>query len=385
MAADRQNNTNEPPEIEWDESGVHDVFADFAQATGTREEIMLLFGERRKGAGNPDEIRVRLKERVVLGAPAAKRFAALLDRAVRDHEAQYGPQTPEPGNAASSSIESKSAPAGGAADGGPVIEQVDSLDIQYGFERSFKMVEQTLLENRFLLGFKKKRIQGDAHGRILDICRQLGMPERLLVSYRERLPDANYLHFGFEENETTCLFKAYLEFYEKFEEQARRHPGPPGPFLMHLGFKWDARDPGRQAITSYVWHPLLSVEEIAARVSEILPPRRFGKISEIAKQIVAFVARILHPHDILYLEVTEEDNPRRSFDINMYRANLAVGALVPFLEAACLHYGISLEKFQDLYEGIKTKRFGHISGGIGREGKDFFTVYYGVEYTGSQG
>jgi hypothetical protein len=282
-------------------------------------------------------------------------------------------------------MKSKSTDAGAVDRGDFVIAQVDSLGIKYGFERSFKMVEHTLLENRFLLGFKKKRIQNDPHGRILEICRRLEMPERLLASYRERLPDANYLHFGFEENEKTRLFKAYLEFYEKFEEKARRHPGPPGPFLMHLGFKWDARDPGRQAITNYVWHPLLSVEGIAARMSKILPPGRFGKISEIARQIVAFAARILHPYDILYLEVTEENNPRRSFDINMYRANLPMAALYPFLEEMCRHCGISIKKFQDLYRGIQTTRFGHISGGIGREGKDFFTVYYGVEYTGSKG
>ncbi len=266
-----------------------------------------------------------------------------------------------------------------------MIAQVDGLGIKYGFERSFKMVEHTLLENRFLLGFKKKRIQGDAHGRILEICKRLGMPEGLLGPYREKLSDANYLHFGFEENENTCLLKAYLEFYEKFEEKARRHPGPPGPFLMHLGFKWDARDPDRQAITSYVWHPLLSVEEITARLSEILPPRQFGTIFETARRIVAFVASVLHPHDILYLEVTEENNPRRSFDINMYRAGLPVSALYPFLVEMGRHYRISIEKFQKLYQGIQAKRFGHISGGIDRQGKDFFTVYYGVEYSGAAG
>jgi hypothetical protein len=45
------------------------------------------------------------------------------------------------------------------------------------------------------------------------------------------------------------------------------------------------------------------------------------------------------------------------------------------------HYAIPSEEFHPLYEGVKNKTFGHIAGGIDREGRDFLTVYYGVEYT----
>jgi hypothetical protein len=40
-----------------------------------------------------------------------------------------------------------------------------------------------------------------------------------------------------------------------------------------------------------------------------------------------------------------------------------------------------------LYDQIKTRRFGHLAGGVHRNGKDFFNVYYGPQFfdQGSEG
>jgi hypothetical protein len=40
---------------------------------------------------------------------------------------------------------------------------------------------------------------------------------------------------------------------------------------------------------------------------------------------------------------------------------------------------VPAEKFYDLYNPFRTRKFGHLSGGIGRDGKDFFTIYFGPE------
>ena len=45
----------------------------------------------------------------------------------------------------------------------------------------------------------------------------------------------------------------------------------------------------------------------------------------------------------------------------------------------CLHYSIPSEAFHTLYNPVKTEIFGHLAGGIDRDGKDFLAVYYGVE------
>ncbi len=261
---------------------------------------------------------------------------------------------------------------------------VEGLDIRFGIEQSFKIREKTLLANRFLLGFKKNRITQEPHERILDICRRMNMPENLLQAYRASLPNSNYLHFGFEENERTCLYKAYLEFYDKVEETMRAQPWRFNSFLMHLGFKWDALDNSRQALTRYTWYPFLPVEVILGRLTSILDPQKLGTLLEITKGIVATASRIVPAHDIFYMEVDEEDNPRRSCDINIYRAKIPLSGLESWLSRMCDHYAVPPEAFQTLYEEVKTKTFGHIAGGIDRDGRDFLTVYYGVEYTSPQ-
>jgi hypothetical protein len=206
------------------------------------------------------------------------------------------------------------------------------------------------------------------------------MPENLFQAYRGRLPDSNYLHFGFEENERTCLCKAYLEFYDKVEETMKTQPGKFDSFLIHLGFKWDALDNSRQTITRYTWYPFLPVEVMLERLSNILGLHGFGTLFELAKGIIEIALRVVPPYDILYMEVDEENNLRKSFDINMYRAKLPLSELQPWLSRMGRHYAIPPEEFQELCDGVQDKTFGHIAGGIDREGRDFVTVYYGVEY-----
>lgn len=79
----------------------------------------------------------------------------------------------------------------------------------------------------------------------------------------------------------------------------------------------------------------------------------------------------------LYLDVKEENNPRSSFDINVYGANLQLQEVDPFLMSTCRHYSIPEEQFHKLYEPAKSHILGHLAGSINRKGKDFFTIYYG--------
>jgi hypothetical protein len=171
-----------------------------------------------------------------------------------------------------------------------------------------------------------------------------------------------------------------LEFYDKVEKTMKTQPGKFDSFLMHLGFKWDALDNRRQTITRYSWYPFLPVEPMLGRLSNVLAPDGSGALFEIAKGIVETALRVVPPYDILYVEVDEENNLRKSFDINMYRAKLPLSELQPWLSQMVRHYAIPPEEFHALYEGVHDKTFGHIAGGIDREGRDFVTVYYGVEY-----
>lgn len=78
----------------------------------------------------------------------------------------------------------------------------------------------------------------------------------------------------------------------------------------------------------------------------------------------------------MYMEVSEEDNPRLSFDLRFYEANLQLSEIGNFLFRMSQHYAIPDGQFKPLYEEIKAGRFGHLSGGIDRNGRDFMTAYY---------
>ena len=215
-------------------------------ATYTREEIELLFGEIHSEDVGDNDIRGRLKERIILNPVTAKHLAALLHRGVLDYESKFGRMETEsspparrnrkPSPVDSSSFNLDSLP----ESAGLLYQLTKRLDTDIGFERSFKMSAQRLLANRFLLGIKKDSIKENPHDKILGVCRQTDMPENFLAAFKEHLDQADFVHFGFEENEKTCVYKAYLEFYEKIEQKMITRPHPYERHLMHLGFKWDA-------------------------------------------------------------------------------------------------------------------------------------------------
>jgi hypothetical protein len=78
-----------------------------------------------------------------------------------------------------------------------------------------------------------------------------------------------------------------------------------------------------------------------------------------------------------YLDVKEEGNPRSSFDINVYSANLQLKEIDSFLLGVSRHFSISEERFQSWHEPVKGNILGHLAGGLDRKGRDFITLYFG--------
>ena len=261
-----------------------------------------------------------------------------------------------------------------------ILELVDGLDINYAFERSFKVSGNALLGNRFLLAIKKTRIAEEKrHSQIADICRQMGMPNEFLEAFKKNLPDADTVDFGFEENKRDCVYKVYLDFLSKWKKETAGTPGEGDPFVMFFGYKWDSRDPGKRALTKYVWYPSISFERIKENFSEIFQGQKHVEPLQISKDLIDIVSKKTTHDNVYYLDVTEENSPRRSFDINIYKAGLQLKQLYPLLARTCRHYSIPAETFHALYNPIRTKALGHLSGGISRGGKDFLTVYYGLQ------
>jgi hypothetical protein len=77
--------------IRWDDSEMRSAYANVCNVTGTREEIVLLFGINRTWNAAAKELVIQLQERVILNPFAAKRLNLLLTRILKEYESRYGP------------------------------------------------------------------------------------------------------------------------------------------------------------------------------------------------------------------------------------------------------------------------------------------------------
>jgi hypothetical protein len=260
-----------------------------------------------------------------------------------------------------------------------LFRNLGELDARIDLEHSFKAVDNHLFADRFLLGFNRREAAGSRDEPIASICENIGMPRNLLASFMQNLADANQVYFGVERNEHTLLYKAYLEFRDKVEKEIGAAPVTGRCFPLFTGYKWDAFSPARQAITDYAWYPSLSVAEIIERLQTTFDSDRHGELLEVVQGIVRRAEEEISRNDIQYLEVSEDGNPRKSFDINIYKSGFRIEDLCPYLLRALRYYAISFGTFDALYQRIKAERFGHLAGGIDRQNKDFMTVYFGVK------
>ena len=125
------------------------------------------------------------------------------------------------------------------------------------------------------------------------------------------------------------------------------------PFLVYLGFKWDPEDAARRALARYTCYPSFTLKDIVEKVSLAFSGPDAGEAVEITKGIVDAASRVAP--GILYVDVTEDGNPRRSFDINMYDAALTLGAIRPLLMRMADHYRLPPEQCRTFIETIKTR------------------------------
>jgi len=370
-------------EILWDDSRARSAYADVFNVTTSGKDVCLLFGTSRIGKSDKGAIEADLTHSIVLGPLSAKHLAVQLNHAIQEHESKYGLQgagsDPPPSPLKTGPQGIKPPVFDGREKARALFGAIKTLNVPMGFERSFKIFDGSLLSNRFLLGLSKVSIKGNADEKLIELCGSIGMPESLLAVFKQSLPKGNYIHFGFEQDQKGAVYKVYLEFWKEIQAGFKRSLQRPGLSLLHIGLKWDVSDPARNALTRYVWHPWLLPGEIMERVSEALGMDKNAPPKQAAQDLLSVAIARVPPHDVLYLDVSEEGNPRRSFDINVYRANLLVEEIYPLLSVLCRRFSIRYDSFHTLYERIKKMRLGHLAGGIDREGKGFFSIYYGVE------
>lgn len=246
-------------------------------------------------------------------------------------------------------------------------------------ERSFRIAPGQLQANRFLLSINSRQLPADALQRSWAICQHLGLPATLRPAVEEAFGGAAHLHFGFEGEPGRVICKLYLERQVSgLEAASSRERGEPA--LQYTAFKWDTAT-GEHVVSHYHWWAGLSVSGIGERIAaqfEGADPRLVAQ----ARGVLEIASQRLSAERLLYLEVSEAGQPRRSFDLNAYDANLTLRDLQGLLFGMRDVFAVGPSRFQALYDQIKAKRFGHLAGGIHRDGQPFFNVYFGGAFLG---
>jgi len=254
-----------------------------------------------------------------------------------------------------------------------LVSLVEAEGVRHGREDSFKMSRAGLLTNRFLLGVPMREI---SPARVMHLCNALGMPQSCQASFLGHLGDANLIFFGLEDDGERGVYKVYLEFWDSVRRQVRR-TGRTDPLLLNLGFKWRAGGDGSDVrVARYTCFPLLSVYDILGRLQQIYADGGAPAAHAGASAIIQRAAAANPSASFLYVEVSEEGNPRKSFDVNLYKANLHVGDIHTLLSELARHFCIPAETFQPWLKRIAARPLGHLSGGLDKDGRDFMTTYY---------
>jgi len=76
--------------VRWKTDNVKSSYANFCNASSTREEVVLNFGVSQDWERQPQEMEIELSHRVVLSPFAAKRLSQLLTKLVGEYETRYG-------------------------------------------------------------------------------------------------------------------------------------------------------------------------------------------------------------------------------------------------------------------------------------------------------
>jgi hypothetical protein len=345
-------------------------------------EITIEFGRIRAESAASDETAVAVTDRVTLPLNVGHRLLYTLAEALKPHEARLrkvhamGLSPAQAGQEARpGQISSRPPPDQSGEWAARLLRLVGAWGVPHQYERSFQLRAGGLRSNRFLLSVNVVDIPGDRSDSALKVCGQMGMPEALHSAAAANFSMAKCVHFGFEGDSDSIICKLYLERAVPPEEARRAHANGEG-VLLHLAFKWNIIRP--EAVTTrYLWHPLLTAEDIAQRLAQLYRDEHRAS-QEIATEFLRLAAGNAAADTLQYLEVEEIENARRSFDLNVYNTRLQVRDVQHLLQRMRNHFSVRAGQFQGLYDQIKAMSLGHLAGGVHRNGEDFFSVYYGV-------
>jgi tryptophan halogenase len=258
-----------------------------------------------------------------------------------------------------------------------LIDLVRRLGAPYGLERSLKIITGALVEDRFLISLHRSALGAAAAEKLLQMGCSLGMPPDFADPIAAAQADADVIHFGYEGGREHATYKIYLEYASRVRRAQAQNAG--APVLVHIAFKWVPGVPGRGAAARYTWLPCNDQNALVARLQTLVPAAEAPRALRCGLDLLSRCAERSEPRQLFLMAVEEPGNPRRSYDINVYQAELHLRDIADLVGAVATEFAVPQSRVRALLEHSGALALGHLSGGRGRDGEEFVTIYYGVE------
>lgn len=253
-----------------------------------------------------------------------------------------------------------------------LLQRIEALGLPSGREDAFKLTREGLIMGRVLVGIPAVGAKVET---LLALARQfLAMPEDGHAILHAHVAQASAVFFGVENSSRGVVYKVYLEFWEQVKHAVRMNPST-GPLLLHLGIKWTSERPAHHEVAQYMCHPLLSVKKVMRRITAIYTPGQQANACTPVLEMVRQGIKHNPAASLLYLEVSETRNPRRSFDVNLYQTGISLSSCSTALRKAAAHFGVAKSEIELPLELFGHCALGHLSGGTDRHGQEFMSIY----------
>jgi tryptophan halogenase len=256
--------------------------------------------------------------------------------------------------------------------------RVAGLGVPYGLERSCKLVAGKVFGDRFLMSVHRDALTPDPLRRILDVLAPVGVPDMLTQQLEREFAGTDVVHFGYEAADGGDICKVYFEHVENVRQALRGSPSPERPTLVHRAWKWRLPATDGFSVTDYTWRRNAPGESVTDRIVQLCAPLGAAHLSARAVTAVRQLAGVRFD-ELMLLEVQEEETVRHSFDLNLYPTELTVRGIAPVIDQLGKDFGLPAGQLAAVFDPVADLALGHISGGSGRDGAPFVTIYFGVE------
>jgi tryptophan halogenase len=254
---------------------------------------------------------------------------------------------------------------------------VDELSVDYGYERSAKLVRGELFTDRYLLSVHKDDFGSDPYDTLSRALHRLNAPPDSCSQISHELTGADVIHFGYERQSEQFIYKAYLEYASRFRAYLAA-----GDFtesqLVHVAYKWNPMQAGESVKTYYSCQPAIAKLDLIGSIQLAYKGLEFQPPCQAVAAILEQALQRAGHQDLMLMQVYEENNPRSSYDLNLYNAEMTVSDTQSLLSQVAEYFSIPQREWSAFMHAASREQLGHISGGVGRNGQEFLTIYSGV-------